>query len=305
MYSHYLDTFICVADCGSFSKAGEAMFISATAVMKQINQLESALECPLFVRTSHGLILTEAGKSYYHDAKVMITYAQEAQKRAKQAMHRSTQVIRIGVSALAPASVLTSLWPRIQRMNPQYRLEVVHFENSEKLAQNLPIELKTEYDVILTMHDEGTTRTRGISSTVLCTIPLCCAVPQTHPLAGRKRLTLRNMEGGELMLIRKGWGSEMDRLRADIEKNHSGIQICDFQTYSIATFNECVHNNRLLVAVEDWKDVHPLIEVIPVEWPYEMSFGFIHAQKPEQHVLDFLAAAGRAYREYEAQEHQP
>ena len=68
MYSHYLDTFICVADCGSFSKAGEAMFISATAVMKQINQLESALECPLFVRTSHGLILTEAGKSYYHNS---------------------------------------------------------------------------------------------------------------------------------------------------------------------------------------------------------------------------------------------
>ena len=44
MYNHQLDTFIQVADMGSFSKAAEAMFISATAVMKQINLLESSLE---------------------------------------------------------------------------------------------------------------------------------------------------------------------------------------------------------------------------------------------------------------------
>ena len=37
MYNHQLDTFIQVADAGSFSKAAEALFISSTAVMKQIN----------------------------------------------------------------------------------------------------------------------------------------------------------------------------------------------------------------------------------------------------------------------------
>ena len=40
MYNSYLDTFICVADCGSFNKAAEQLFISPTAVMKQINALE-------------------------------------------------------------------------------------------------------------------------------------------------------------------------------------------------------------------------------------------------------------------------
>lgn len=61
MYSHYLDTFICVADIGSFSRAGEEMFISATAVMKQINQMEVKLGVQLFERTSKGLVLTPAG----------------------------------------------------------------------------------------------------------------------------------------------------------------------------------------------------------------------------------------------------
>lgn len=54
MYHHQLDTFVQVADAGSFSKAGEALFISPTAVMKQIDRLEEALEVRLFDRTLRG-----------------------------------------------------------------------------------------------------------------------------------------------------------------------------------------------------------------------------------------------------------
>ena len=37
MYNPQLDTFICVVDAGSFSKAAEKLYISAPAVIKQIN----------------------------------------------------------------------------------------------------------------------------------------------------------------------------------------------------------------------------------------------------------------------------
>ena len=46
MYSHQLDTFIRAADAGSFSKAAEKLFISSTAVMKQIDHLEASLGVP-------------------------------------------------------------------------------------------------------------------------------------------------------------------------------------------------------------------------------------------------------------------
>ena len=42
MYNHQLDTFIVVADSGSFNKAAEALFISPPAVIKQINLLEES-----------------------------------------------------------------------------------------------------------------------------------------------------------------------------------------------------------------------------------------------------------------------
>ena len=39
MYNHMLDTFIAVADCGSFTKASQQLYISPTAIMKQMNAL--------------------------------------------------------------------------------------------------------------------------------------------------------------------------------------------------------------------------------------------------------------------------
>lgn len=65
MYNPQLDTFICVVEAGSFSKAAEELYISAPAVIKQINSLENSLNLQLFERTHRGLIITEAGKSLY------------------------------------------------------------------------------------------------------------------------------------------------------------------------------------------------------------------------------------------------
>lgn len=58
MYNPQLDTFICVVEAGSFSKAAEELYISAPAVIKQINSLENSLNLQLFERTHRGLIIT-------------------------------------------------------------------------------------------------------------------------------------------------------------------------------------------------------------------------------------------------------
>lgn len=42
MYDSRLETFLCVADNGSFVKAAEVLYISPPAVIKQINGLEKA-----------------------------------------------------------------------------------------------------------------------------------------------------------------------------------------------------------------------------------------------------------------------
>ena len=72
MYNPQLETFLRVADAGSFNKAAEESFITPTAVIKQINSLEESLGVRLLDRSHRGLTLTKAGCSMYQDARYII-----------------------------------------------------------------------------------------------------------------------------------------------------------------------------------------------------------------------------------------
>lgn len=86
MYNPQLETFLHVADAGSFNKAAEESFITPTAVIKQINSLEESLGVRLFDRSHRGLTLTKAGRSMYQDARYIIQYCRDSVTRAKNAM---------------------------------------------------------------------------------------------------------------------------------------------------------------------------------------------------------------------------
>lgn len=98
LYNPRLDTFLHVADAGSFNRAAEESYITPTAVIKQINLLEEELDIKLFERTHRGITLTQAGKSLYQDTKYIIQYCRDSVTRAKNAMQENTNIIRIGTS---------------------------------------------------------------------------------------------------------------------------------------------------------------------------------------------------------------
>ena len=55
---HALQIFLAIAQSNSFTKAGERMCLSQSAVSKQIKQLEAFLEAPLFVRRHQAIEMT-------------------------------------------------------------------------------------------------------------------------------------------------------------------------------------------------------------------------------------------------------
>lgn len=83
MYNPHLETFLIVADSSSFSKASQKLFISPTAVIKQINLLENEIGFPLFYRDNKGITLTDAGKSFYNDVTYLVQYVKDSIARAK------------------------------------------------------------------------------------------------------------------------------------------------------------------------------------------------------------------------------
>ena len=85
MYNPQLETFIKAADAGSFNKAVEELYITPTAVIKQINLLEESLGIKVFDRTHRGLILTKAGRSMYQDAKYIVQCSFPMNRRLRMA----------------------------------------------------------------------------------------------------------------------------------------------------------------------------------------------------------------------------
>ncbi len=57
--------FYVVAESGNITKASKKLCISQPAVTKQIKNLESQLNTPLFIRTKKGVILNECGQKIF------------------------------------------------------------------------------------------------------------------------------------------------------------------------------------------------------------------------------------------------
>ena len=290
MYNPQIETFIKVADAGSFNKAAEELYITPTAVIKQINLLESSLDLVLFERTHRGLILTNAGKSLYQDAKYIIGYCKDSVVRAKNAMSEGENIIRIGSSPTTPAQLLMQMWPKIQEQCPDIKFEIVPFENTPENAKEILANLGKNIDIIGGIFDDTMLKLRKCEGLQLSREPFCCAMSIHHRLAQKDKLQISDLYGENLLLMRRGWSNYVDRLRNDIWQNHTQIHIVDFDFYSLEIFNRCENSNDILIAIENWKTVHPLLKILPVDWNYTIPFGILHAPEPSKTVQRFLQA---------------
>ena len=290
MYNPQLETFVCVVETGSFNKAAERLYISPPAVIKQINLLEENLDIRLFIRTHRGLQMTEAGKSFYQDAKYIIQYCKDSVTRARNAMQESEEIIRIGTSMMTPAQILVDLWPRLQEYCPDIKFRLVPFENTPENAREILGNLGQNIDVVAGIFDETMLQLRRCAGLEISRESICCAVSIHHRLAVKERLTVNDLHGETLMLMRRNWSHYVDMLRDDLRENHPEISIEDFDFYDVTAFNKCENNNCVLMAIENWQYVHPLLKILPVDWGYTIPFGLLHSPEPSPMVSRFLKA---------------
>src|SRR3954463_12622458 len=97
----------------SFTKAGEELFLTQSAVSRQIKELEEQLGVPLFQRRHRALSLTEAGQQFYASAAQVLA-----------TMRTATERLRAHSGRRRPLSVTTTnsfaaLWliPRLPGFN--------------------------------------------------------------------------------------------------------------------------------------------------------------------------------------------
>jgi DNA-binding transcriptional LysR family regulator len=94
-----------VAEAGSFTRAGDNLGLSQSAVSRQISALERELKAPLFHRHARGLILTEQGDLLFRAARDMRMRLETTRARLVETSERPTGKLKITTTV-----GLGSLW---------------------------------------------------------------------------------------------------------------------------------------------------------------------------------------------------
>lgn len=96
--------FVEIADCGSFSAAAERLFIAQSALSRQIKDMETRLQTPLFERTARLPRLTAAGEAFLPRARNLLNELTKASEIATQVGHGELGTLRLGHSSTVPMS---------------------------------------------------------------------------------------------------------------------------------------------------------------------------------------------------------
>ncbi len=295
MYNKLLDTFLAVADCGSFNRAADQLHISSTAIIKQINQLEDEIGVSLFRRTQRGVALTRAGKVLQEEGRELIQLSRNALERVRQTEIRSGGQVRLGTAMLRSARFFLELWSTRYGKPLEHRVNIVPFlDNSYEAYMELVSNLGKDIDVIATTFPAELTGYQ-CNALEITQIPFCCAVPAGHPLAEKSMLEVGDLRGESILILERGRSSAVDAARAELEK-YPDITLVDTPDYEPATFNRCHAEGLPLLSRECWKYAHPLLKTVPINWSFGGPYGLLYAKDPSPDTAAFIDYIERSLR---------
>ena len=151
----YYKVFYTVCECGGITTAAQHLCISQPAVSQAIRQLEDALRCRLFLRTSRGVKLTKEGEVLFSYVKRGIETLYDGEDTLQRMQDLETGEIRIGASDMTLQFYLLPYLEGFHERYPNIKVTVSNGPTPETLdllrdgridfgIVSTPFEAKTE-----------------------------------------------------------------------------------------------------------------------------------------------------------------
>lgn len=195
-----LEYFLAVAEECNFTRAAERMHISQSGVSAQIRQLERELGTELFDRSTRTATLTVAGKAALGHARAALA----ATAALSQAVDEVTELIRGRLTVgMVIGCTLTPLFDALvvfHQAHPGVEIRLLE-DNSDRLVEGV-----RTGTLDLALVGTAFASLDGLESRTVLSEPIVAAVPAEHPLAGRTRLTLRELADHPIVSMPPGTG---------------------------------------------------------------------------------------------------
>ena len=183
--------FISAATHLNFTKAAKECYIVQSSMTDQIANLESELGVRLFERLPRGLALTDAGTFFLARARVLVQEAQrtEAEMNAFQAGYRT--LLRVGYPGELFKGDLMGILGRYRRENPDVKV-ILHQLSRRSVLEKVRDGL---LDLAFTAFENPFLGESWLELDPILEDGPCLVVGRDHPLAGRERVTLAEIQG--------------------------------------------------------------------------------------------------------------
>lgn len=185
-----LEQLAAFADCGTLSSAAEKLHLSQPTLTKTMKRLEEEFEVSLFIRSRNKLELNENGKLAAKKAHEILASSREMIQLVRS-IDRERHTISIGACAPAPAFTLS------QRISTLYKDMTVNSElrtNSELING-----LRNEKYRLIILPYKPSEKDYAIKE--YGAEALYFVLPKNHRFAKRKSISLREMDGENMLLF--------------------------------------------------------------------------------------------------------
>lgn len=188
---------LAVADTHHFGRAAERCFVSQPTLSGQIKKLEEELGVTIFERTNRSVVVTPIGEAILSHARQILEQTDVIQQLAQAHQDPLAGPLRIGaIPTLSPYLIPLILLP-LKKRYPQMKLVL-----SEELTDTLLERLRNhEIDAALlaTNVEEA-----DLESIPLFKEPFWLAHPRNHALYNQERITRKDLDNVDLLLLSEG-----------------------------------------------------------------------------------------------------
>ncbi|TAG47143.1 MAG: LysR family transcriptional regulator [Oscillatoriales cyanobacterium] len=194
MELRHLRYFIAVAEELNFTRAAERLHMAQPPLSQQIQHLEAELGFQLFRRTKRTVVLTEAGQVFFEEAQKILLQVDRAIQLGKQTSRGELGQLTVGFVSSAAHNVVPAILQAFRTRCPAVKLELHELTTNEQL-QRLRFG-RIDIGFVRPPIEED-----GINSEIVFREPLIVALPETHYLADRAVVELRELSAEPFILF--------------------------------------------------------------------------------------------------------
>ncbi|MEU6648332.1 LysR family transcriptional regulator [Streptomyces sp. NPDC046900] len=190
-----------LGELGSVTAVAEALLVTPSAISQQLRLLQRAIPVPLTERQGRRLVLTDAGQALAGAAVEVET----ALARARGAVEEFVGRPDGEVSVAAFHSAAAAFFPLLLRAFAEPGTPGLALADEDVAQDDFP-RLTREYDLVLAHRlDHAPPWPGTVYATTLLHEPLDVALPAGHPLAGKRRLTPRDVADEPWITVHDGF----------------------------------------------------------------------------------------------------